>query len=191
SEEGQLRLAQPHVRHGDIEDAQGIWTRMALAQKETHQILQAVDRLLGSERPAAVLEITESMIRKDPHDWEALYREGLALSDLGKREDAAQRFRRLLGLRRGDDDKSAAARAFSRNPTRQSAGARPSRLARRQPLPLESRVSAAAQVRRVTRLETRILYATGTSSTVWTPADFGQARMAALGWLISLARAEG
>src|SRR5262249_44717785 len=102
SDEGQLRLAQLHVRHGDIEDAQGIWTRMALAQKETHQILQAVDRLLGTEKPAAVLEITESMIRKDPHDWEALYREGLALADLGKRDDAAQRFRRLLDLRRSD-----------------------------------------------------------------------------------------
>ena len=56
-------------------------------------MLQAIDRLLGSEKPAAVLEITESMIRKDPHDWEALYREGLALADLGKKDDAAQRFR--------------------------------------------------------------------------------------------------
>ena len=120
SDEGQLRLAQLYVRHGDLEEAQGIWIRMALAQKDSHHMLQAIDRLLGSEKPAAVLEITESMIRKDPHDWEALYREGLALAGMGKNDDAAQRFRRLLDLRRNDDDKSAAAKARSRNPKLQS-----------------------------------------------------------------------
>jgi tetratricopeptide (TPR) repeat protein len=191
SDEGQLRLAQLYVRHGEIEEAQGIWTRMALDQKDTNHMLQAIDRLLGTEKPAAVLEITEAMIRKDPHDWEALYREGLALAEMGKKDDAAQRFRRLLDLRRSDDDKGAYARARSRNPQTQSVGTRPSAMGRRQTLPLEDRVNASSQVRRVTRLENRIMYATATTGASWTPADFGQARMAALGWLVSLARAEG
>jgi tetratricopeptide (TPR) repeat protein len=153
-DEGQLRLAQLYVRHGDLEEAQGIWSRTALARKEPHHMLQAIDRLLGSEKPAAVLEITESMIRKDPHDWEILYREGLALADMGKKEDAAQRFRRLLDLRRSDDDKGAFASARSRDPKLQTAGSRTSSFSRRQRLPLEERVTAANRIRRVTKLET-------------------------------------
>ncbi len=165
---------------------------MALAQKDSHHMLQAIDRLLGSEKPAAVLEVAESMIRKDPHDWEALYREGLALAGMGKNEDAAQRFRRLLDLRQNDDDKSAVAKARLARP---EAPVRPahgtSSFSRTQPLPLEVRVNAAFQVRMATKLETRyMLQHLDRRPRSGRPADFGQARMAALGWLVSLARGQ-
>ena len=51
-------------------------------------------------------------------------------------------------------------------------------------------MNAATQVRRVTRLENRVIYAGSTTSAIWMPSDFGQARMAALGWLVGLARNE-
>ena len=169
SDEGQLRLAQLYVRHGDLEEAQGIWTQMALAQKDSQHMLQAIDRLLGSEKPAAVLEITESMIRKDPHDWEALYREGLALAGMGKNEDAAQRFRRLLDLRQNDDDKSAFAKARL---------ARPEAAIRR----LTARRASAGRSRsrwrsgssrppgpHGTQARVPVSYSTTTATTIWTP----------------------
>ena len=40
-----------------------------------------------------VAEITATMVRKEPGDWEALYRQGVALADLDKPEDAARSFR--------------------------------------------------------------------------------------------------
>ena len=54
----------------------------------------------ASKKPQPVLEITESMLRKDPHDWEALYRQGVALADLDKPDEAA---RAVPGPARPDD----------------------------------------------------------------------------------------
>ena len=41
-------------------------------------VYMAMDSLLFHQKPMPVLETTEAMLRKDPHDWEALYRRGVA-----------------------------------------------------------------------------------------------------------------
>ena len=47
------------------------------------------------------------LVRKDPSDWEALYRQGVALASLSKPEEAVRRFRTLLDVKVGEDEKSA------------------------------------------------------------------------------------
>ena len=84
SDDGASRLAQLYARYGELEEAQAVWSKMASGKSEAHRIFGAIDSLLGNKKPQPVLEITESMVRKDPHDWEALYRQGLALADLDK-----------------------------------------------------------------------------------------------------------
>ena len=115
---------------------------MASGKSESHRIFQAIDSLLANEKPQPVLEITESMLRDDPHDWEALYRQGLALEELGKPKEAAARFQKLLELPVGDDEKSAFAKAQAPNPRLQAPGApTPARPSRRQAtMPLEERI---------------------------------------------------
>ena len=144
--------------------------RWPLARRTSQHMLQAIDSLLGSEKPPPCWRSTESMIRKDPHDWEALYREGLALAELGKkrrRRAAVPPAARPAAQRRRQERDRQGPLAQPEAPVRRRTARRAS--AARQPLPLEIRVSAAFQVRRATRLETRIIYSTSTTSTIWTP----------------------
>ena len=55
---------------------------MASGKGEAFRVYQAMDILLDRSEAPAGLEITESIVRKDPSDWEALYRNGAALAAL-------------------------------------------------------------------------------------------------------------
>ena len=189
SDDGSSRLAQLYARYGELDLAQTVWSKMASGKSEAHRIFGAIDSLLGNKKDQPVMEITDSMLRKDPGNWEALYRQGVALADLNKGDIAAQRFQALLTLPLGDDDKSAATKARSRDPKLQIAGARPSAMARQTVLPIEDRIGQIYQIRAASQLENRdMILGRGGPAAVWAPADFGQARMAAIGWLVSLAQ---
>lgn len=192
TEEGKLRLAQLYVRFGDIAEAQALWSKMASGQNETHRVFQALDSLLGNDKSAAAFEIADALVRKDPHDWQALYRQAVALAQLHKPEEAARQFRTLLALRVDDDERSAIAKARFRDPALQSSGARASRLAQLQQAPFEQRLYAVSSIRAATGLEVRnYVTASRTAASSWAPSDFGQARMAAMGWLLALAQRDG
>src|SRR5262249_39395557 len=154
------------------------------------RVLQALDSLLANDKPRAALEVTEGLLRKDPRDWEALYREGVALMALDRADDAVRQFRALLDLRTADDEKSAIVKARTRDPKPKPSAARPSRYQRSAPMPLEERIGQSTQIRMATKLETRYSYSRS-QAYVWSPGDFGQARMAALGWMLSQAMKTG
>ena len=160
-----------------------LWSKLAAAQTDPAKVYAAVDGL-ARQRPAPrarSTSITEStQIRKDPTDWEALYRDGVALQSLGRADDARRRFQDLLDLRGDDDRPSAAARARTRDPKLRATGARPSAYAQARVDPLMSRTSAAMQIRLAAKIETRNVYNRAASiRTSWALDDFGQARMAA------------
>ncbi len=188
SDEGQARLANLLARAGDIEEAQAVWSKAAVGKSQSFRVFHAMDNLLSNGKPAPVLELTEGSLRSDPQDWEALYRQGLALEQLGRLHEAAARFEKLVNLPVGDDEKSAFEKAKERNPRLQAAGASTltTPAARNALLPLEARVGISYTIRRWCKL----LPITLPRSYTWSPADFGQARMAAMGWLLSLADRE-
>ncbi len=101
--------------------------------------------------------MTESMLRKDPHDWESLYRRGVAAADLDRPELAEQAFRALLDVAIPDDEKSALARARARNPHFQGPpNAYPMSSRRFQAVsPMEERLGLAALIRMFCRLDRR------------------------------------
>ncbi len=188
NDEGQARLASLLAKSGDLEEAQAVWSKAAAGKSQSFRVFLAMDNLLLNGKPLPVLEITEASLRADPQDWEALYRQGLALEALRRPRDAAATFQKLIDLPVGDDEKSAYAKAQARNPRFQASGA-PRQLAatsRQSMTPLESRVSNAYMIRYFCKL-TPTPPPRGYS---WSPADFGQARMAAIGWLVSLAGRE-
>ena len=94
SDDGTTRLGQLYARGGELEEAQAVWSKMASGKSDSHRIFAAIDNLLANHKPRPVMEITESMIRNEPRDWEAIYRQALALKDLDRPAEAAQRFRR-------------------------------------------------------------------------------------------------
>ena len=187
SDDGSTRLAQLYSRAGEMDLAQAVWSKMAAGKSGTYRVYQAIDSLLTNQKAQPVDEITESMVRKDPRDWEALYRCGVALAALQKPDQACKRFEALLALRIDDDEKSAFAKARARNPHLQATGARAASgaaaVSAAMPdadVPLEQRIGMTYVIRRACNLD-------GPTSrpVAWSPEDFGQARMATLGWLLS------
>ncbi|WP_422924867.1 DUF1583 domain-containing protein [Singulisphaera sp. PoT] len=185
TEDAQLRLAQLHLQAGEGAEAEAIWSRLAASDKDSARSLQAVDSLLGANKREAVLTLTDRLIRRKPDDWEALFREGLALSGLNRDEEAARRFRSILELHTNDDEIGALAKSRMRNNSNRPAGALPTTAAaamRIRTIPLQDRVYSASQARMAVGLDNRYSYGLS-SNYVWSPFDYGQARMAALAWL--------
>jgi tetratricopeptide (TPR) repeat protein len=187
-DEGQARLGALLAKAGELEEAQEVWSKAASGKSQSFRVFLAMDNLLYHGRPLPVLEITETMLRANPQDWEALYRQGVALEQLGKPIEAAARFQKLAELTVGDDQKSAHAEALARNPRLQAASPPVAlAIARRQPtLPLEGRIGISYMIRYFCKLTP----SGPPRGYHWSPADFGQARMSALGWLVSLAGKE-
>ena len=111
------------AKSGDLEEAQAVWSKAAAGKSQSFRVFLAMDNLLSNGKPLPVLEITEGMLRADPQNWEALYRQGLALEQLGRPKEAAARFQKLIDLPVGDDEKSELAKAQAKNPRLQASGA--------------------------------------------------------------------
>ena len=159
SDDGQARLGSLLAKAGDLEEAQQVWAKAAAGKSQSFRVFLAMDNLLSHEKPLPVLEITETMLRDDPRDWEALYRQGLALEQLGKPQEAAARFQKLVELAVGDDETSAMARARARNPRLQaSLGTTSTSSASRLPTtPLEERLGTSNLIRRASKLGTALV----------------------------------
>ena len=191
SDEGQARLGGLLAKAGDLEEAQAVWSKAAAGKSQSFRVFLAMDNLLSHEKPLPVLEITEAMLREDPHDWEATLpagaRPGTARQAPGGGR-AVSEARRAVRRRRREER------------IRQGAGEEPQAPAPRGAPPTSAQPRAAATmplerpdrrrrtlIRRFCKLDADTpLHA----ATTWSPADFGQARMAALGWLVSLADKE-
>src|SRR5262249_23897510 len=99
--------------------------------------------------------------------------------------------------RRPDDEPSEAAKA-RKKPTAQKPTATTARAGRTVPtailqpdsIPIQQRSYGAFQVRQATGLEQRGYYYGQQQQRAWAPDDFGQARLAALGWLLAFAQKE-
>lgn len=185
------KLASLHVRMGELEEAQAIWSKLAAGKAQPDKVFGALDSLLANDRPKAALEVAEGLLRKDPRDWEALYREGVALVALKRPEEAVARFRALLDLRGtvSDDEKSAQVKARTRDPKMAGSAARTSSAQRVESIPIQDRVGSIYQIRIAAKVEARDGYSSSQRST-WAPPDFGQARIAALAWILSTAMKE-
>jgi tetratricopeptide (TPR) repeat protein len=185
SKEADTRLAQLLTQAGDVEQASTVWVKMT-ADEEPERVIKAVDALLGDERYDTVLEITGRFLRDHSDNWEVLYREGVALA--AKRpEEAERRFRAILALARPDDEKSLAGQAAAKQATARA----PAAAALRSSNPLQTRMQYIQQIRVASGLESREYYygySSGGRKFVWGPADFGQARVAALAWMMNFAR---
>src|SRR5581483_843173 len=112
-----------------------------------------------------------------------------------KREEATRRFKALLDLKVRDDELSAAAKFQKRQKPGRAAGAAatPTRAAsataQEEQHPLQQRIQGGYQIRYITGLEPRGYYY-ASQNRGWGPSDYGQSRMAALGWLLAFATRE-
>jgi tetratricopeptide (TPR) repeat protein len=185
-EEG--RLAQLLLRHGEGEEAGAVWARLAAQEKEATGILLAADHLLANGKADVAQTLAERLLRDHPRHWEALYRQGVALALADRPAEAQRSFQAILDLRLADDEPSLFQNQKTNKPPPQ-----PARAGARAPreFPLEDRLTAVFQIQQAVGLLTERYYSPlSPSNRFWSPADFGQARLAALGWLLRLTARE-
>jgi tetratricopeptide (TPR) repeat protein len=207
----QLKLAQLLTKGGEPDEAADIWVKLVANEPEPHRNLAAIDQLLTATKYDAALAITSRLLARKPGNWELMYREGAALAGKGKTAEAGNTFRAILALRQPDDELGAVlkhrydeAKRKAKNPDAKPGGsaarpapaglpARPSSFAsvldESESPPLSRRKGNVYQVRRAVGAEV-VNYGGGYVPPAYTPADFGEARMACLGWLNEFARAK-
>ncbi|HEY7326940.1 MAG TPA: tetratricopeptide repeat protein, partial [Gemmataceae bacterium] len=191
--DAQLGLAQLLVKAGEADEAAAIWVKLVADEPQPHRNLQAIDALLGHGKADAVLAITRRLLAQNPANWELLYREGVALNELQRPDEAVQRFGAILDLRLSDDEEGAAQKANKKQKTGRAAGASTRmnfQTFQADWVPLQQRTGNVWEIRVFTGLEPRYGYYVAQQH-VWTPIDYGQARMAALAWQLGFAQMKG
>jgi tetratricopeptide (TPR) repeat protein len=198
SKEGEMRLAQFLLRTGGNEEAATIWTKMAESGSNPADVLGAIDSLLAHDKLDVALLIIERLLREQPRNWELLYRAGSAIGK-GRPDEAQRHFRAILALEIPDDEQGvqAKSRSQTRAPLRQPTGRRRSR---RLATGFRDPTRNVWQISQVINIDERDQYrygrgnyrvSYGSYGQNWSPEDFGDARLAALGWLYLLADARG
>lgn len=186
SDEVHNRLAKLYIELGENDKAQQLWSRLAEDDQAPHRVLQAVDGMLTNNRYEAARLVLEKRLRANPSDWESLFREGYLLASLEQTQEAAERFRAILEIRKPQDEQAVQVKAASRR-SGQTASYRAVNKRETGPA-LKKRIDEVWMVRFFSGLDSNFYYS---RYSIWTPSDFGQARMAALAWLYSFAEKQG
>lgn len=185
------QLASLLLRSGETEEAVGIWQRQAAAERRANRLLQLADNLLLFNQYDRAAPVVGALLRDQPQNWEALYRQGILLSGQGKTVEAEKAFRALLALQVPDDELT---ELIQQRPAAPAKGPVP-KAAPKGPAPKATKDSDNAVLDRVQAV-TAMRPAIGMTPpdpnrrSLWAPGDFGQARMAALGWLWVRAQAD-
>jgi len=191
---GSQFAAQLHVQAGEITRAEEIWEGLTLDTAGFQASLKAIDSLIGHGQNEVALTLTEKLLRTRPNHWELLFRAGVALARQNRTADAEQRFQALLALRLSDDEAGSAARWVpgARDYTKAFNAYLGRQASLRNGTGVEARTSSyvISSIRIALDLPTNVRALTLDRS-AWSPDDFGQARLATLGWLHALSLRKG
>jgi len=183
SDDRSFKLAEVAVKAGEVDLAEAIWARSSDPGHDLARVLSAIDGLRGGGKWEPVLAMTGRLLRADPGNWEALYREGRALAALGRPDEASGRYRAILDLRRDDDELGAQVKA------RRKTGGGSAFTLRAEAAGLSYRAnSASSVVQGIAGLSPGYPLS---MANAWSPGDFGMARLAALAHELARARRSG
>ena len=198
--DAQVRLAQLLLKSGEGEEAATVWVKSVAENNEPHRNLQAIDQLAATDRQDTALAILARMLANRPGQWELIYRQGALLMAKGKPDEAAARFTALLALKLPDDELGEVLlnQIKGKSVKKKADGAKgpppPPQLMRvnkgvYEPgvPPLQRRTQSLYTIRQAVGMENRNYYR-GQPANFYAPQDFGEARMAALGWLYEIGR---
>ncbi|HTK75342.1 MAG TPA: tetratricopeptide repeat protein, partial [Gemmataceae bacterium] len=213
-----LKLAQLLTRSGEADAAADIWIKLVSGQTEPHRNLTAIDQLISAAKYDSALAILSRMLAQNPGNWELLYREGAVHAARGNTDEAAARFDALLALKLPDDEngenlkfqikqakrKNATPGAVSGAPGMTPAMAAALASGTLSPVaaaslaarydessipPISRRTGRSSTIRMAVGMDVRSFSPSLRSQvSAYGPQDYGEARMAALGWLYEFAR---
>ncbi len=182
--ETEYRLATLLSGAGNSQEAAAIIVRLAVKEEDKEKLLRNLDSLLASDQKQTALSVLEPKLRENATDWELLYREGVALAN-SKPDEAARRFEAMLALALTDDELGVAAKA--REAAQRKSGAAAASPSSRVSF---SRLDYSYEIQAAVGLNSERYYG-GSMPRVWMPQNYGQARMAAIGWLYRFAQDKG
>jgi tetratricopeptide (TPR) repeat protein len=202
-----LRLAQLLTRAGEAEEAADIWVKLVSEETEPHRNLSSIDQLLTAGKNDTALAIVSRLLVQKPGNWELLYREGAVLQAKGKLDEAATRFKALLALKLPDDElgdiaKNEIKQSKKKTKTPNKPG-QPNQPVVYNPFQRDDEWALAPLVRRTrsdyggrlfqVRMAVGInpqgYWFGGNPLPFHAPADYGEVRIAALGWMYEAAHA--
>ncbi len=166
---------------GDKAEAIQLWREEAASAKAVDRLLELTDNLLFFEQPEEALATISRVLRDHPQDWEALYREGVALVRLKRRDEADRRFKAILDLHLSENQVSAL--ISPKDAAASRGGSILDSLSPDDDQAFRDRLTAVPMISQAVTLTP----ATNGPQVLWTPGDFGQARAAALLWRHALA----
>ncbi|MCC7336239.1 MAG: DUF1583 domain-containing protein [Pirellulaceae bacterium] len=192
--ETEFPLAGMLMASGQTDEAREIFVKLTQREEDPVRQMRALDSLITQGNFESAIGVIEPILAQNREDWELLYREGVAWASLDKKEEAINRFQRILALRlpyeslgrsAAEKLKQAQAKAKSNN----LRGINTTLPHQQSPLAMRS---MASQVQTATGLiADNRYYGTNQTPPVWTPEAYGVARMAALGWLIRFEDEDG
>ena len=201
-----IRLAQLLMKSGETEEAKALMGQTVVDEKDPNAVLKSIDSLLNQGNNDQALSMIQKLTAEQPQNWDLLYREGVALAkSKDKSSEAKSRFEAILALNLSDDEESLLVKASVKKV--QGASAAQQTLIR-PPKTITQRTQTATQIRQAVGLvgqvgsPSTVITTSGTAvvsmrsirttqPTLWVPHDFGDARMASLGWLNVIARNGG
>jgi tetratricopeptide (TPR) repeat protein len=198
-----LKLAQLLTRAGEAEEAADLWVKLVAAETEAHRNLSAIDQLITAGKHDTALAILSRLLVQKPSNWELIYREGAVLQAKGKFDEAAGRFKALLALKLPDDElgdiaKNLIKQSKKKTPPKPNQPGQPNQPVVYNPFARDDEWTLAPLVRRTNRVH-QVRQAVGINPmNYWygnqqqffhEPADYGEARMASIGWMYEAARA--
>jgi tetratricopeptide (TPR) repeat protein len=191
--EAEFRMAGLLQASGDVEGATEIFVKLTQREEDPARLLRSIDSLLTANSFESVIAVTEPLLRDSRDNWELIYREGVAWASLNKKDEARDRFRRILSLQLPHDTLGVRATAQFNQAQAKAKSANlmgASVQTPQRPSPLQASQNS-SQVRQAVGIDyDRYSYSSGTPRT-WAPDTIAQARMACIGWELKFAQAEG
>ncbi|HEY4258994.1 MAG TPA: hypothetical protein VGM98_02490, partial [Schlesneria sp.] len=184
SREASMRLAQLLARSGENEEAMEIVTRLTAEEKDAETVMKSLDSMLSQGSIENALRVSDKLTREQPNNWELLYRKGYALAkSKDKTEEARRVFEQLIALKFADDEQCVVDKAKARKAKTQAYNQAEANVG-----PMRQRTSAVTRIKQSIGLEEE---RNGVQQSLWTPRDFGQAKMASYGWITFFERKAG
>jgi tetratricopeptide (TPR) repeat protein len=194
----QLKLAQLLTRSGEADAAADIWVKLVAGETEPHRNLTSIDQLLTNGKFEAALAILVRLEAQKPGNWELLYRDGAALIAKGQLKEGVAKFQAILAMKMSDDElgeitkyQIKQAKKKAAKPGQQQVYNPYSRSDDVNRPPLLRRTANVWNIRGAVGMDARGYYRGGGNPQFYVPGDYGEARMACLGFLFEAARAQG
>jgi tetratricopeptide (TPR) repeat protein len=187
--ETETPLAKLLQQRGELDEANEILVKLTQQEEDPVRLLKNIDSLLLQEQYDSVLAVLEPILNQQRDNWELLYREAVAWVKKERHEEAKNRFERLLAMKNDHTARGVVAEAaFKQQQSKARSdnlrGIRTTQPTVTSPLTFGSR---SYEIRRAVGLEQYYdPFNQSASQTAWSPDVFGMARLATIGWLLSI-----